>query len=64
MASVNRWAIYCHFYRVAVNPCFPLPDRKTRTRSFSANMEIIPATIMRPIGTRNGLFGDESHEEQ
>ena len=56
MASVNRWAIYCHYYGVAVNPRFSLSDHETQRRRFSVNIELNPVTILNPNGTGNGLF--------
>ena len=48
MLSVNRWAIYCHFFGVAVNPRFLLSIRATKKRRISANMNTIYCHFSRP----------------
>ena len=56
MSSVNRWAIYCHFFGLAVNPRFFLPIFTTKGACFSANTYTIYCHFSSPNGTGNGLF--------
>ena len=56
MPSVNRWAIYCHFFGVAVNPRFFLPIFTTKVACFSAHMRTFYCHFSSPNGTKNGLF--------
>ena len=56
MLSVNRWAIYCHFFGVAVNPRFLLSIRATKKRRISANMNTIYCHFSRPCEVKKRPF--------
>lgn len=56
MPSANRWAIYCHFFGVAVNPHFFLPISATKGACFSANMCTFYCYFSGPNGTGNSPF--------
>ena len=56
MPSANRWAIYCHFFGVAVNPHFFLPIFTTKGACFSANMRTFYCYFSSLNGMGNGLF--------
>ena len=62
MPSANRWAIYCHFFGVTVNPRFFLPIFTTKGACFSANMRMFYCYFSSPNGTGNGLFGHPPSE--
>ena len=56
MPSANRWAVYCHFFGVAVNPRFFLPIFTTKGACFSANMRTFYCYFSSLNGTGNGPF--------
>ena len=53
----NRWAIYCHFFGVAVNPRIFLPIQAKKGACFSANMRTFYSYISNPNRTGNSPFG-------
>lgn len=56
MSSVNRWAIYCHFFGVAVNHRFFLSIRATKIRRISAKMNTIYCHFSRSSKAGKGPF--------
>ena len=56
MSSVNRWAIYCHFFGVAVNHRFFLSIRATKIRRISAKMNTIYCHFSRPCEVKKRPF--------
>ena len=56
MPSANRWAIYCHFFGVAVNPHFFLSNQATKKRRISVIMNTIYCQFFKPCETKKWPF--------